>query len=365
MSIISLYNREFVTLPIHHQTASNGQNQNTNIDRYTAFCIGRWFPQRLLHCFRMRCRAVLLKSKGLSSQEIGEQTEMSHISVNSWVKRFKQYGITGLHTRPGRGANLSWIAQTKQRFARLSKGTDKAVSKAREDWQKCNRKRSERLDFQTFFISIGARYKRIRKRPRGIPSPQLYEYKTEKLQELEQLERDGKINLYFADESHVCTEGYVPYGWQFRNEDVYIPSLKADRLNIFGMIDRNNRYDGFCTTESIDADKVIDFLDRLSLKIEKNTFVVLDNASVHRNRKIKELRSFWEQRGLFLFYLPPYSPQLNNCRNPLENSEGQMDQTAGLYFERHTFLYCQQSVGRYWQRSIDQFQTLCCLILLR
>lgn len=167
------------------------------------------------------------------------------------------------------------------------------------------------MDFQTFFISIGARYKRIRKRPRGTPSPQLYVYKTQKLQELEQLEGDGKINLYFADESHVCTEGYVPYGWQFPGEDVYIPSLKAGRLNIFGMIDRNNRYDGFCTTESINADKVIDFLDRLSFKVEKETFVVLDNASVHRNRKIKELRSLWEQRGLFLFYLPPYSPQLN------------------------------------------------------
>ena len=87
--------------------------------------------------------------------------------------------------------------------------------------------------------------------------------------------------------------------------------MKADRLNLFGMIDRNNRYDGFCTTESIDADKVIDFLDRLSLKVEKDTFIVLDNSSVHRNRKIKELRNLWEKRGLYLFYLPPYSPQLN------------------------------------------------------
>lgn len=77
------------------------------------------------------------------------------------------------------------------------------------------------------------------------------------------------------------------------------------------MIDRSNRYDGLCTTESIDADKVIDLLDRLSLKVEKDTFVVLDNASVHRNKKIKELRSLWEQRGLFIFYLPPYSLQLN------------------------------------------------------
>ena len=66
--------------------------------------------------------------------------------------------------------------------------------------------------------------------------------------------------------------GYVPYGWQFRGEDVYIPSERGLRLNIFGMIDRNNRYEGFSTTENMTADKVADFLDRFSLRIRKNTF---------------------------------------------------------------------------------------------
>lgn len=34
------------------------------------------------HCFRMRCRGVLLKSEGLSSVRVGEQTEMTAQSVN-------------------------------------------------------------------------------------------------------------------------------------------------------------------------------------------------------------------------------------------------------------------------------------------
>lgn len=131
------------------------------------------------------------------------------------------------------------------------------------------------------------------------------------MQELVKQEKDGLIRLYFGDESHICTEGYVPYGWQFRGEDVFMPSQKAVRLNIFGMIDRHNRYDGFSTTTSITADKVADFLDRFSLALEKDTFIVLDNASVHRNKVVDELRPLWEKRGLFLFYLPPYSPHLN------------------------------------------------------
>ena len=67
----------------------------------------------------------------------------------------------------------------------------------------------------------------------------------------------------------------------------------------------------FTTTDSITADTVIEFLDELSFQVRKNTFVVLDNATVHRNHKVEALRPIWEKRGLFLFYLPPYSPHLN------------------------------------------------------
>ena len=49
-------------------------------------------------------------------------------------------------------------------------------------------------------------------------SPQLYAYKKEKLQELEQQYREGLIDLYFGDGSFTCTEGYVLYGWQFPDE---------------------------------------------------------------------------------------------------------------------------------------------------
>lgn len=80
---------------------------------------------------------------------------------------------------------------------------------------------------------------------------------------------------------------------------------------LYACITRRNEYKGFTTQESINADKVIEYLDLMSFTVRKKTVVVLDNASVHRNRKIKELRKIWEDRGLFLFYLPPYSPELN------------------------------------------------------
>ena len=164
---------------------------------------------------------------------------------------------------------------------------------------------------EEFFISVGARFGRIRKYPKGTPSPQHYRYCKELLQKLEGLWEAGHIDLYFGDESHVCTEGYVPYGWIFPDETCVVPSLKEGRLNIFGMVDRNCRYHGFTTTESIDSDKFIEFVDLFSISIPKPTVLVVDNASVHKSKKVKACFERWNERGLFIFYLPPYSPHLN------------------------------------------------------
>lgn len=49
------------------------------------------------------------------------------------------------------------------------------------------------------------------------------------------------IDLYHGDESRVYSEGYVPYGWQFPDEEVYVPSQRGFRLNIFGLISRKNK----------------------------------------------------------------------------------------------------------------------------
>lgn len=181
---------------------------------------------------------------------------------------------------------------------------------------------------QGFFISLGARFGRIRKTTKGIPSPQLYAYKKEKLQELEQQYCEGLIDLYFGDGSFTCTEGYVPYGWQFPGENITIPSDRDARLNIWGMIDYDSRYHGFSSTESMTSERIADFLDKFSLTIRKNTFVVLDNAKVHRSKYMEEMRKIWEKRGLYLFFLPPYSPHLNIAETLWRMLKGQWIQPA-------------------------------------
>ncbi|MBJ2167350.1 MULTISPECIES: IS630 family transposase [unclassified Muribaculaceae] len=174
----------------------------------------------------------------------------------------------------------------------------------------------------------------MRKTPKGTPSPQEYAYKKELLQELERQWESGFIDLYYGDESHVCTEGYVPYAWKFKDEDFCVPVYKCGRLNIFGMIDRNNTYHGFTTTENINSDKFIEFMEDFSLGISKETVVVLDNSSVHKSRKVKDCLQRWKDRGLHIFYLPPYSPHLNIAETLWRIMKGKWIQPH-LYGDKH------------------------------
>lgn len=157
----------------------------------------------------------------------------------------------------------------------------------------------------------GGRYKRIRKRPRREPEPLYYAHKVQCLGELEALNERGLLDLFYGDESGVWSEPCVPYGWQWNDEKVFMPSEKGARLNCFALISRSNHCHFATTSGRIDAHFVIEQFERLSFSIETTTVVVLDNAPIHRAKPLLERRPFWEKRGLFLFYLPIYSPHLN------------------------------------------------------
>lgn len=124
------------------------------------------------------------------------------------------------------------------------------------------------------------------------------------------MSREEKIDLYYGDENHVCSQGYVPYGWQFPDEQVCILSEKAYKINCLGLISRKNSCKWKTTEDIIDAQFILEYVEEFSFQITKQTFVVLDNARVHKAKIIRERIPYWKKRGLYVLFLPPYSPHL-------------------------------------------------------
>src|SRR5215203_4758568 len=119
-------------------------------------------------------------------------------------------------------------------------------------------------DAQAVSEKNNCRFKRIRKRLKKKPPAEVYRLKRELLGEMERLSESGEVDLYYGDEAGVALEPNVPYGWQFQDEDVSMPSEKGSGINCFGLFTRSNNNWTAVSEKPIDAAFVVEQLERFS-----------------------------------------------------------------------------------------------------
>jgi transposase len=57
---------------------------------------------------------------------------------------------------------------------------------------------------------------------------------------------------------------------------------------------------------------VVAFFDQIALQPHSvPRIVLLDNAAIHKGEVMDKQRRRWAKQGLYLYYLPAYSPELN------------------------------------------------------
>jgi len=103
-------------------------------------------------------------------------------------------------------------------------------------------------------------------------------------------------------------------GHQFR-----IPTRwgSAGRLNLIGTWSLSRDTAGLQVRElsgSCTGEQVVAYLDTLAQSCDPTrlTVVILDNAPFHKGALVRDRRKEWERQGLYLRYLPSYTPFLNH-----------------------------------------------------
>jgi len=133
------------------------------------------------------------------------------------------------------------------------------------------------------------------------------------LRRLQQLCADGHLDLFYSDESTFSMNPCLPYGWQAKGETIGIIPQGNRKINVFGIFSSGN----FCFTKfsdrNINADLIVSAIEEFAQKLPSNkpSVLVLDNASMHHSLLFREKLVNWQAKGLFVFYLPKYSPHLN------------------------------------------------------
>jgi len=120
------------------------------------------------------------------------------------------------------------------------------------------------------------------------------------------------VDLFYFDTTRFTLVSNVPSAWQQPDAPVALLATRGPGVNVAGFM----RYDGselvaFSTEESVKSVDIITFFDDFCRSRTQPTGVVLDNASTHRSAALTARLAEWAEKGLRLFFLPTYSPELN------------------------------------------------------
>lgn len=125
------------------------------------------------------------------------------------------------------------------------------------------------------------------------------------------MEDSGYIDLYFGDESHFGLTPNVPYAWQTKENPILLPAAKGKFLNVVGLMNRKNELFFEVNETTFNSDKLISFMDKFVNQLVKKTVVILDNSPIHKSKKFMAKMEEWKEKDLLIYFLPPYSPELN------------------------------------------------------
>ena len=88
-------------------------------------------------------------------------------------------------------------------------------------------------------------------------------------------------------------------------------SSHGRRLNVLALLKRNNDWYPYMIEGSVDTSVIIECFNQLSAQLDKRSYVLLDNAPMHRSKAFIQQIPQWVRKGLIVKYLPAYAPELN------------------------------------------------------
>jgi len=125
------------------------------------------------------------------------------------------------------------------------------------------------------------------------------------------------VRLYFLDECGFSPTQPVGYSWTPTGQRRRVPYEAPERRRVNALAAYNplGPWRGLhylVVPRTIRATDTLSFLKTLVRPGAPPAWVVLDNGSVHHSLPIRRARPTLARQGVHLFYLPAYSPELND-----------------------------------------------------
>jgi len=133
----------------------------------------------------------------------------------------------------------------------------------------------------------------------------------EEYPQIRELAKKEKAIIFFGDEAGVRSDHHAGTTWAPKGRTPVVSTTGARfGLNLISAVSAQGEFRFMVTKGRVGAQVFIDFLDRLIYNAKRPIFLIVDGHPSHKAKMVN--RFLDEHKGkLRLFFLPPYSPELN------------------------------------------------------
>jgi len=257
---------------------------------------------------------ILLFKDHRTYQDVANIFKIHINTVRNLAERWVNLGIDGLYNFFGRGSKPIFSEDEEKIVIECFEQEPRSINKVVAMVEQRTGKKASKETLRCIAKKNCKSWKRQRKIVKGEITKQEYEHGKADVEELKQLAKDGEIDLVYFDATGFSLQPYVPYAWQDigREGTIGIPSSSSTRINIIGFMNPTTQeltefeYIG-STTSAV----IIDIMDEFCETIINPTVAIIDNAPIHTSKAVSEKFREWEKKGLTLYFIPRYSPELN------------------------------------------------------
>jgi transposase len=260
---------------------------------------------------RGRAHGILLSAQGIKIKDIAKIYQVDRDTVATWITKWEQTGVASLYDKPRSGRPPKLTPEEQDLAQQYIKEDPRCLKHVVDRLSQKTAKRLSISSLKRLAKKARLRWKRVRKSLKSLRDPQEFTKCQHELEALQQQEDQGKIDLYYCDESGFTLDPSIPYAWQAPGTVIELPATKGIRINVLGFMNRKNDLHPYIFEQSINTSVVVACLSDFCQNITKKTIVVMDNSSIHRSEEFEEYMPLWRQKGLTIKYLIPYAPELN------------------------------------------------------
>lgn len=269
-----------------------------------------------------RLRAVQLLKEGNEAELVARMFGVSRAIVFRWQQKYDAGGPLALETKktPGPASRLS-PTQMSQLYAIITGCDPRQLQFDFGLWTRKIIRDLIRREFGVKFSEV--QVSRLLKKM-GLsaqrPLYRAYQRDPERVEEwkkviypkIRKLAAEEGASIFFEDEAGLRTDHHAGTTWSpVGQTPVVIKTGERKSISMVSAISPRGELRFRVQEGSMNAGRFIDFLKALLSTVEGKVFLIVDGHPVHKSKKVREFAENETGGRLKIFFLPPYSPDLN------------------------------------------------------